>query len=242
MALDAPSSPGNLGRSSVERTKLMKMLGNGVYNLTEASRLTGLKRSRVREWFRGRASDPFPRPVFQSDYEVVNGEFAISFLDLIEVFIAGQLREHGVSLQYIRRAHERLRADWGTKHPFSRRDIRTDGKKLFVCALDEGDQEGVYEVLSRNRVFESIILPVLERIDYDQATALARKWHLTSLVVINPAISFGKPIIEAAALSTKILASAFYANGQDAKVVARWYNTLPEYVEAAVEFENRFAA
>jgi len=91
-------------------------------------------------------------------------------------------------------------------------------------------------------VFESIILPALERVDYDQSTALARKWHLAPLVVIDPAISFGKPIIEPAALSTKILAAAYYANGQDAKVVARWYKTLPEYVEAAVEFENKFAA
>jgi uncharacterized protein (DUF433 family) len=220
----------------------MKMLGNGVYNIGEAARYTGLKRARVREWFRGRTSDPFPRPVFVSDYEVVDGEYAISFLDLVEVFIAGQLREHGVSLQYIRRAHAKLQNDWQTKHPFSKKDIRTDGKELFVCALDGEERQDVYEAISKNKVFESIILPVLERIDYDRATALARKWYLTPLVVIDPAISFGKPIIERAALSTKVLAAAFYANGQDARVVARWYDTLPEYVEAAVEFENRFTA
>ena len=71
---------------------------------------------------------------------------------------------------------------------------------------------------------------------------MARKWYLAPLVVINPAISFGKPIVEPAAMSTEILATAYYANGQDAQAVARWFDTLPEYVEAAVEFENKFAA
>lgn len=59
------------------------MLGQGVYGISEAASLTGLKPSRVREWFRGR----LPRgtkPVFQSDYPPVGGDFAISFHDLIE--------------------------------------------------------------------------------------------------------------------------------------------------------------
>jgi hypothetical protein len=76
----------------------MKMLGNGVYNLSEAARFTGLKRSRVRDWFRGRTVEPFPRPVFQTDCEIVDCEFSIRFLDSLEVFITRQLREHGVSL------------------------------------------------------------------------------------------------------------------------------------------------
>src|SRR5204862_381270 len=80
--------------------------------------------------------------------------------------------------------------------PFSKKDIRTDGKEMFACILEDEEKRQVYEVISKNMVFESIILPVLRQIDYDQATALARKWHLAELVVIDPAISFGKPIIE----------------------------------------------
>jgi len=220
----------------------MKMLGNGVYNLKEASRYTGLNRARIREWFRGRTSGPSPRPVFLGEYDVVDGEYAISFLDLAEVFVAGQLREHGVSLRTIRRAHARLQVDWETKHPFSKKGMRTGGKEMLARVLDGDEGEQASEVISKTLVFEKVLLPVLDRIEYDQATALARKWHLAKLVVIDPAISFGKPIIEPVALSTKILASAFYANGQDAKLVANWFNTRPEYVEAAVDFENKFAA
>jgi hypothetical protein len=75
-----------------------KILGKGVYDLTEAAKLTGLRRARVKEWFQGRNARLGAGPVFRSDYDAINGDLAISFLDLVELFIAGQLREHGVSL------------------------------------------------------------------------------------------------------------------------------------------------
>ena len=84
-----------------------KILGNGVYDLAEAAKLTGLRRARVKEWFQGRDAGPGAKPVFRSDYAAIDGDLAISFLDLVELFIAGQLREHGVSLQCIRRIHSR---------------------------------------------------------------------------------------------------------------------------------------
>jgi len=145
----------------------MNVVGNGVYDIDEAARLTGLRRARVRSWFRGRVSDPSPRPVFQSDYEGTGGDNAISFLDLVEVFIAGQLRGHGVSLQYIRRAHKKLREDWQTKHPFSKKKIRTDGKEIFASWREDPEWQNIYEVVTSNRVFETIILPTLHKIDYD---------------------------------------------------------------------------
>lgn len=42
------------------------VLGHGVYNLSEAARLTGLNPQRARKWFTGRSGGR--KPVFQSDY------------------------------------------------------------------------------------------------------------------------------------------------------------------------------
>ncbi|HEV3165484.1 MAG TPA: DUF433 domain-containing protein [Isosphaeraceae bacterium] len=230
-------------RKSGEQRQTMDVLGQGVYSIVEAAKLTGLRQARVREWFRGRVSDPIPRPVFRSDFEAVTGN-SISFLDLVEVFIAGQLRGHGVSLQYIRRAHARLQEDWKTRHPFSRRDIRTHGQELFVCALDLNDAERaiVYEVITKNQVFENIILPTLQKIDYDQATDLASKWHLTPMVSLNPRVCFGKPVVDAIGITTHVLAASYFANGQNAKAVASWYEIEEQHVMAAVEYEARNAA
>jgi uncharacterized protein (DUF433 family) len=219
-----------------------KILGNGVYDLAEAAKLTGLRRARVKEWFLGRDAGPDVKPVFRSDHDAINGDLAISFLDLVELFIAGQLRKHGVSLQCIRRIHSQLKALWKTKHPFSRKEIRTDGKRLFACELDEHERGEVYDVQTRQKVFDTVLLPFLKKIDYDQATRLARRWSITRLVVIDPAISFGKPIIEPAGITTGVLAAAYRANDRDAALVARWYDVEEEHVLAAVEFEDRPAA
>jgi uncharacterized protein (DUF433 family) len=220
----------------------MNALGHGVYDICEAARLTGLRRERVREWFRGRISDPIPRPVFRSDYEGSTGGHSISFLDLVEVFVAGQLRVHGVPLKSLRRTHARLRKEWKTKHPFSRKDIRDNGKDTFVGTLDGPEREAVEGVVSKSRVFEDIILPALEKMEYDRATDLAVKWHLSPLVVLDPRVCFGKPVVEPVGITTYVLAASYLAHGQDARAVADWYEIEAEHVMAAVEFEARHAA
>ncbi len=98
------------------------------------------------------------------------------------------------------------------------------------------------EVLSRQKVFVEILLPFLKRIDYDSASHLARKWLVTDQVVLDPMICFGKPVVEKVGIATAILAASYYANNQDAGVVADWYGVHSSHVLAAVEFERSMVA
>ncbi len=220
------------------------MLGQGIYSIPEAARITRLKPSRVREWFGGRRSKQDRGPVFRGDYPIVEGDRAISFHDLVELFIAGQLRDKGLPLQRLRKVHAKLSEDWGVKHPFCRDEVRLsrDGKTVFTCGLDEQGKAEVIEVLTNQRAFADIILPFLLKIDYDEATKMARRWSIAPMVVIDPAIRFGKPIVEAVGISTSVLARSFRANGEDAGLVAGWFRIRPEHVRAAVEFEARLVA
>jgi uncharacterized protein (DUF433 family) len=222
----------------------MMVLGNGVYDLSEAARLAGLRRGRVKEWFEGRSGRFSPRPVFESDYELVNGDMAISFLDLIEVCIAGKLREATppVSLQHIRKVHQKLARDYGESHPFCSREIYHSAGKIFTRQLDDQANNAVIEPLTNQLYLDNIILPFLEKIDYNTVTRLAERWRIADMVVIDPAICFGKPIVEEVGIATSILASAYYANGKDAHRVARWYGVQSVHVEAAAAFEDRLAA
>jgi uncharacterized protein (DUF433 family) len=218
------------------------ILGHGVYSLPEAARLTRLRSSRVREWFTGRSTKQGLKPVFKSDYDSVGGDRAISFLDLIELFIAGQLREHGVSLQSLRKVREQLQKDLETRHPFCRREVLSDGKKVFTFGLDPEGKREMIEVLSKQRVFVQILLPFLKRIDYDDATKLASKWSIADRIVVDPTICLGKPIVEEVCIRTTILASAFGANHEDLELVAEWFGVLPLHVQAAVDFERSLVA
>ena len=154
------------------------MLGNGVYGYREAALLTGLKPERVREWFRNRPAESKRAPVFRSNYEPVEGHRAISFLDLIGVFVAGQLREHGVSLQTLRRVHAHLEDELKTPHPFCRQELLSDGKIVFLRGTDDKGQEELKEVLARQKVFPEIIHPFLRKIDYDEASRLAERCRI----------------------------------------------------------------
>ncbi len=56
-------------------------LGRGHYTFRETAALTGLKISRVREWFRGRPSRSSREQILVNDYQAVDGDPAISFYD-----------------------------------------------------------------------------------------------------------------------------------------------------------------
>lgn len=219
----------------------MNILGHGVYGLSEAARLTGLEPGRAREWFRGR-KDGVRKPVFLGDYPGMDGDRAISFHDLVELFVAGKLRDRGVSLQTIRKVHERLQADLKTSHPFCRREILTRGGRIFTLGLDDHGREEMIEALTNQRVFPDVLRPFLERIDYHEATAMARRWSIADRVVVDPAICLGKPAVDGVGIATAVLAAAYEANDRDAELVADWYKINAGHVLAAVEFERSIAA
>jgi uncharacterized protein (DUF433 family) len=223
--------------------EIVDVLGNGVYSLSEASDLTGLRRTRIKQWFQGwHTGRPIRGLVFQSDYGVINGDLAISFYDLVELNVGGQLREHGLSLRFIRRVHKLLQEEWQTNHPFCLKEFRTDRKKLFACEFDKHERSMVIDVVTRQRLFDTIVLPFLKKLDYDKVTQMASKWRLAPLVVLNPAICFGKPIVEPVGITTRVLAASYFANGQNAKTVAKWFEIEEAHVKAAVEFEAVMAA
>ena len=219
----------------------MCVLGHGVYSLPLAARLTRLRQHRIREWFRNDHGTGQER-LLKSDYESINGKLSISFHDLIESFVAGQLRERGVSLQRVRRVHSQLQASLRTRHPFCHSDLRIKDGQVFTFGLDSQGNREVTEVLTMQRVFPDILLPFLERLDYDKTSDLAIRWRIAQSVVVDPSICLGKPIVAEAGVATSVLATAYEANDRNAEIVADWFHIQPRHVLAAVDFERGLAA
>lgn len=218
------------------------MIGLGIYDFREAARLTRLNPVRVRRWFAPPPSEADRKPILKPDYPPVHGDYAISFLDMIDVFVFGQLRTGGVSLPTLRKVYHRLQQNLGQKHPFAHARLATDGKEVFLRAVDDTGREELIEVLTRQRVFPEIIAPFLKQLDYDQVSRLARLWRIADGVVLNPVIALGKPVVAGVNVKTEVLSAAYYANHQDEEAVARWYNVSPADVLTAVRFEANLAA
>jgi uncharacterized protein (DUF433 family) len=223
-------------------------LGLGIYTFREAARYSRLHYRRVWRWFQptpGPASHPERLPVpalLTSDYMPTGGVQEISFLNLVDVFVFGQLREHGVRLKTLRRVYQRMRDDLGKPHPFAHQRVATDGREVFLRHATPDGRDELTEVLTRQRVMTEVIEPFLRQLDYEPDTQLAGRWRIADRVVLDPRISLGKPVVAAVGIKTDVLASAYHANDRDAERVAWWYNVVPDDVLAAVAFEKGLAA
>lgn len=210
-----------------------RMLGHGVYALAEVAAFTQLRPGRLRGWIKD-------HPFLNTDYDVVEGDFALSFLDMIEILVAGQMREHDVPLQRIRQAYEMLQSRFGVRHPFAHEDFRflTDGRDLF---LSEKDGASILDINLRQQVFPVVLRPFLRQLDYDDETKLAARWNIDRNIVLDPARSFGKPLVAATGHRTDVLAAALRANGDNADLVADWFGVSPGDVMDAAAFEEKYA-
>lgn len=214
-------------------------IGHGIYTYAEAVELTGVGYQRVHAWFRGRHRDGRGvgrGPVFAGDYPTDN---VISFLDLIEVLVAGHLRKHGASLIAVRKAYANLAAYLDTTHPFSRKELLTDGRRIFVRIATTPEEQELIELLEHQHIMLEVLLRYLKRVEYDAENLLAYCWHITEGVIVDPARRFGKPIVETSGMPTAVLSAAYHANCERMDLVADWYGVSPIDVKTALLFESR---
>jgi len=213
-----------------------EFLGRGIYRFTEVATLSGTSPSRVRAWFKG-----WPRgagPLIAGDYGR-GGRPArlLSFLDLIDTLVVSRLREHSVPLPYLRKVHTRLVEEFRVDHPFSRRDLLTDGRRVFLDVADAVGEEKLKELLTQQLAFPDVLKPYLKLVDYDRESLLAMRWHVARGVLIDPRREYGKPVLASAGIPTAILSAAYSANARDAHRVGYWYGITTEDVQVAVDFE-----
>jgi uncharacterized protein (DUF433 family) len=217
---------------------MTRLLGNGVYTFSDAAKYTGLQPERVREWF----GQNHGAPVLRSDYVNATEQPLISFHDLIELFVAGQLRERGATLRTVRQAHAALSEKWNTRHPFCRRELGVHQGQVLYIDLSDDQKAEIYDVLTSQRAFPDVLLPFLDRLDYDEATDAVKRWNIAEGVELNPDFCFGKPVVSQSKKPTYLLAAAYEANGRNENAVARWYGVSTEDVQAAVNFEAALTA
>jgi uncharacterized protein (DUF433 family) len=214
-----------------------EVLGRGIYSIPEASKYTGVHPNTVRAWLDTPAQSGRNALLLPDFRSLGRG---LSFLDLIEVLVIGELRRVGVSLQTIRKAHEAMVSELKTVHPFSHKDIFTDGKKVFVRITDRVKPADLCEVLSKQGHFWEVMIQHLKQIDYSEDLRLAERWRIAQGIVIDPAVSFGKPVISRRRTTTRAIAMAYYANEEDYDLVADLFDIRGEDVRHAVDFERKF--
>jgi uncharacterized protein (DUF433 family) len=232
----------------VAKTKIPKLLGKGIYTPAEAARLVELTSSRVRRWIRGYRFQYQTKagrkhgasgPVVHSDLPRIRGLMALSFLELVEVFVVSAFLKRGISMRTIRLARRHAIRRFGTPHPFASRKFKTDGRGVFVELREQTNGDKLLMELSQLQYeMPEIWEDYLERVEFDEASDLATQWWPMGRkipIVLDPRVAFGAPTIAGTRIPVHVVGEAFRA-GESVRALCFWYNLAPQKVEAAIDF------
>jgi uncharacterized protein (DUF433 family) len=213
------------------------------YSLTEASRYLLIPPATLRSWVAGRkyptdSGPKFFRPVIELPDNVRSG---LSFVNLVEAHVLDAIRRHHqVPLSKIRQAIHYLRKQFSSKHPLAEQRFETDGLNLFIDKF--GQLINVTD--SGQLALRELLKAHLHRVEHDTAGTVVRLYPFTrkrdlrepKLVVIDPHISYGRPVLVGTGIPTAIIAERYKA-GESIDELAEDYGRSRNEIEEAIRCE-----
>jgi|SRR5947209_5183429 len=208
-----------------------------IYGLTEAAQYLRVPVNTLRYWAQGSGSIP---PLIHLPERA-----RLSFANLLEAHMLSSMRKiYKIRVPRVRKALVNLAKYVEHKHPLIEEAFETDRRDLFIERL--GKKVNLYKD-------EQILIPgimelYLERIERDARgkftlypfVVAQPKQNEPRLILINPAVGFGKPVIAGTGISTAVIASRFNAR-ESIDDLASEYGVTPKQIEEAIRWEQRNA-
>jgi len=171
---------------------------------------------------------------------------ALSFMNLLECHVLASMRSfYDLRLPKIRRAVAHLNKTSGFRHPLIEEPLYTNRIDVLIKQIDK------LVNLSRDGqlVISEIVEAHLERVEYDKTIGAFKFYPFVrersagepKLIVINPSLGFGKPVIAGTGISTAVIASRFNAR-ESVPDLAKEYGLETEQIEEAIRWETRVVA
>ncbi len=213
------------------------------YSITEASRYLLIPTATLRSWVAGRKyptdSGPrFFRPIIQLPDDVRVG---LSFINLVEAHVLDAIRRHHqVPLGKIREAIDYLRRHFSSKHPLAEQRFETDGIDLFIDKFGQ-----LINVTQSGQIaLRELLKAHLHRVEHDSSRTAVRLYPFTrkrdlrepKVVVIDPHISYGRPVLVGTGIPTAVVAERYKA-GESIDELAEDYGRSRNEIEEAIRCE-----
>ena len=213
------------------------------YSITEAGRYLRLSPATLRSWVLGR---PYPTARGLSQFAPVlklakKDPATLSFSNLIEAHVLRSLRtEHGVPMGAVRQALAYAQREMKIDQLLLREELCTAGGELFLDRYGELMNLSASGQLAMRKVFEAH----LKRVEWGRLRFPVRLYPFlvsesasAKSILIDPQISFGRPVVSGAFISTRSIVDRI-DGGENVNEVARDYNLTREVVEEAVVYER----
>ncbi len=219
-----------------------------IYSFPEAAHYLRLPYSTLRSWVVGR---DYPVRAGTARFEPVirlsdPTAPALSFTNLVEAHVLrGARRDHGIAIRKVRAAVAYVRQRMGVDRPLAHVQFETDGVDLFVEKMgrlvnaSDSQQQTLLEEMRGH----------LRRIERDAEGGLARLFLFTRgrgldqprVVVADPRVQFGRPVLAGTGVPTTILLGRYLA-GESMDELAADYQCDRLMIEEAIRCEHRQAA
>jgi len=180
------------------------------YGIPEAAHYLGLSEATLRSWVIGRkystTSGIKTSPPLISPADAKSE--TLSFYNLVEAHVLMFTRQvYGIQMKHVRSAIAYVRSRTPAKRPLISQVFYTDGKHLFVKELEATIDASKMGQLGIRQILDLY----LERIDWDNEGLAARLYpvwatsHEPRSVVIDPKISFGRPVVSGTGITASVL-------------------------------------
>jgi uncharacterized protein (DUF433 family) len=214
------------------------------YALAEAARYTRLPAATLRSWVLGREYPtaegggrfpPLIRPASRRPP-------LLSFSNLIEAHVLRALRtEHGVSVKALRNALAYAEEALGIDRLLLSPELRSEAGRIFLDRYGELIELSASGQLAMRWIFEEH----LRRVEWDSANFPTRLYPFLfasspseeRLIVIDPRISFGRPVLVRRGVSTSAVAERI-DEGEAVDDIAADYDLEPSEIKQATLYER----
>lgn len=221
------------------------------YTAREAAHILNLPAATLKAWCFGQGyrSNSGASKRFQPVIRPADGAARLlSFANLCELHILSAIRrQHKIPLPKVRDSMAYVRSKLGCERPLIDRQFRTNGIDLFVehasklLNVSKQGQEalrGEFE-LALARIERNHDGVPVRLFPFSRSSATDKVQPKT--VVIDPRLSFGRPVLSKVAVPTEVIVDRFRA-GDSVAEMARDYDVGEEEIEEALRFEQRRAA
>jgi uncharacterized protein (DUF433 family) len=216
------------------------------YTLADAARYVRVPVATLSSWVSGRGYPIRDGKARSSRLITPASSRGLSFVNLVEAHVlAGIRRNHGVPMGKIRPALDWLSRELEVKHPLAQERFETDGVDLFVRRLGK-----LLNASARGQVaMQDVLALYLKRVEYGSDGLVLRFFPYTRaaaepeqprVIVINPAIMWGRPVVAGTRVDTSILFERHQA-GESASEIAEDLRLTTTQVEEAVRCEAGWA-
>lgn len=214
------------------------------YSIADAARYLGVPPATIRSWVAGR-SYPLQGGVGSFEPLITPADpqgNRLSFYNLVEAHVLRALRtKHAVPLKHVRPAITYAERELGIQRLLLSDQLHTAAGDVFLQHLDHL----VNLTRSGQLVLKQLLEAYLQRVERDSSAIPIRLYPFlgrsiereSRAVVIDPAVSFGRPTVAGSGILTSVLVQRI-DSGESVRDLAYDYDLSEAQITAAVLFER----